>query len=172
MNVHYFSRKEPINPISPMTHFPSAVSESLFLFILFLLCQLTHSLNPHTHTLLIHFSPLLFATFTHSAQHYYAHHLLTFYFSFITVRIMLSNPLFPSISLYLCKTSCPKHNIKLHNYALTITTTTHGTCLWSRYPVLVIIRELEVLTWLPADNHSRQGVRQSQRGQRDKQSWT
>ena len=55
-------------------------------------------------------------------------------------------PSFSSISPYLCKTSCPKHDIKLHNYALTITMTTHGTCLWSRYPVLVIICELEVLT--------------------------
>ena len=62
------------------------------------------------------------------------------------VRIMLLHTHFPSISLYLCKTSCPKHNIKLHNYALMITMTTCGTCLWSRYPVLVIIHELEVLT--------------------------
>ena len=59
-------------------------------------------------------------------------------------------PSFSSNSLYLCKTSCPKHNIKLHNYALTITTTTCGMCLWSRYPVLVIIRELEVLTSRPS----------------------
>ena len=39
------------------------------------------------------------------------------------VRIMPLYSLFPSISPYLCKTSCPKHNVKLHNYALTITTT-------------------------------------------------
>ena len=51
---------------------------------------------------------------------------------------------------YLCKTSFPKHDVKLHNYALTITTTTRGTCLWSRYPVLVIICELEVLTSRPS----------------------
>ena len=35
----------------------------------------------------------------------------------IPVRIMPSYPSFSSISPYLCKTSCPKHNIKLHNYA-------------------------------------------------------
>ena len=52
-------------------------------------------------------------------------------------------PSFSSISPYLSKTSCPRHNVKLHNYALMITTTTLGTCLWSRYPVLVIICELE-----------------------------
>ena len=66
------------------------------------------------------------------------------------MRIMLSYPLFPSIFLYLCKTPCPKHDIRLHNYVLTITTTTRGTCLWSRYPVLVIICELEVLTSRPS----------------------
>ena len=54
-----------------------------------------------------------------------------------TVRIMLLYLLFSSISPYLCNTSCPKHKIKLHNYVLTITTTTHGMCLWSRYPVFV-----------------------------------
>ena len=68
----------------------------------------------------------------------------------LIVRIMPLYPLFPSISPYLCKTSCPKHNVKLHNYALTITTTTRGTCLWSKYPVLVIICELEVLTSRPS----------------------
>ena len=66
------------------------------------------------------------------------------------VRIMPLYLLFPSISPYLCKTSCPKHDVKLHHYALTITTTTHGTCLWSRYPVLVIIHELGVLTSRPS----------------------
>ena len=66
------------------------------------------------------------------------------------VRIMPSHPSFSSISLIYCKTSCPKHNVKLHNYALTITTTTRGTCLWSRYPVLVIIRELEDSTSRPS----------------------
>ena len=66
------------------------------------------------------------------------------------VRIMLSLPSFSSIFLIYCKTSCSKHDVKLHNYALTITTTTRGTCLWSRYPVLVIIRELEVSTSRPS----------------------
>ena len=56
-------------------------------------------------------------------------------------------PLFPQFLPIYCKTSCPRHDVKLHNYALTITTTTRGTCLWSRYPVLVIIRELEVLNF-------------------------
>ena len=59
-------------------------------------------------------------------------------------------PSFSSISPYLCKTSCPKHDVELHNYALTITTTIHGMCLWSRYPVLVIIHELGVLTSRPS----------------------
>ena len=63
------------------------------------------------------------------------------------VRIMPLLPSFSSISPIYCKTSCPRHDIKLHNYALTITTTTCGTCLWSRYPVLVIIRELEALNF-------------------------
>ena len=63
------------------------------------------------------------------------------------VRIMPSLPSFSSISPIYCKTSCPKHDVKRHNYALTITTTTRGTCLWSRYPVLVKIRELEVLNF-------------------------
>ena len=56
----------------------------------------------------------------------------------------------PPFFLFNCKTPCPKHDVKLHNYALTITTTTHGTCLWSRYPVLVIIRELEASTSRPS----------------------
>ena len=68
----------------------------------------------------------------------------------VSVRIMPSLPSFSSISSIYCKTSCPKHNVKRHNYALTITTTTRGTCLWSRYPVLVIIRELEDLTSRPS----------------------
>ena len=66
------------------------------------------------------------------------------------VRIMPSHHSFSSISPIYCKTSCPKHDVKLHNHALTITTTTRGTCLWSRYPVLVIIRELEDLTSRPS----------------------
>ena len=33
------------------------------------------------------------------------------------VRIMLSHPSFSSIFPIYCKTSCPRHNIKLHNYA-------------------------------------------------------
>ena len=66
------------------------------------------------------------------------------------VRIMLSLPSFSSISPIYCKTSCPKHDVKRHNYALTITTTTRGTCLWSKYPVLVIIRELEASTSRPS----------------------
>ena len=68
----------------------------------------------------------------------------------VTVRIMPTYPSFSSISPIYCKTSCPKHDVKLHNYALTITTTTRGTCLWSRYPVLVIIRELEDSTSRPS----------------------
>ena len=59
-------------------------------------------------------------------------------------------PLFPQFLPIYCKTSCPKHDVKLHNYALTITTTTCGTCLWSRYPVLVIICELEDSTSRPS----------------------
>ena len=66
------------------------------------------------------------------------------------VRIMPSLPSLSSISPIYCKTSCPKHDVKRHNYALTITTTTRGTCLWSKYPVLVIIRELEDLTSRPS----------------------
>ena len=66
------------------------------------------------------------------------------------VRIMPSLPSFSSISPIYCKTSCPKHDVKRHNYALTITTTTRGTCLRSRYPVLVIIRELEDSTSRPS----------------------
>ena len=68
----------------------------------------------------------------------------------LSVRIMPSLPSFSSISPIYCKTSCPKHDVKLHNYALTITTTTRGTCQWSRYPVLVIIRELEDSTSRPS----------------------
>ena len=59
-------------------------------------------------------------------------------------------PLCPLFLPIYCKTSCPKDDVKLHNYALSITTTTRGTCLWSRYPVLVIIRELEALTSRPS----------------------
>ena len=66
------------------------------------------------------------------------------------VRIMPLRPSFSSIFPIYCKTSCPRHDVKLHNYALTITTTTRGMCLWSTYPVLVIIRELEVLTSRPS----------------------
>ena len=66
------------------------------------------------------------------------------------VRIMPLLPSFSSISPIYCKTSCPKHDVKLHNYALMITTTTRGTCLRSRYPVLVIIRELEDSTSRPS----------------------
>ena len=58
------------------------------------------------------------------------------------VRIMLSYPLFPSISLYLCKTSCPKHNIKLHNYATQLLRQ-HMACAYGQdTPILVMIREL------------------------------
>ena len=66
------------------------------------------------------------------------------------VRIMPTLPSFSSISPIYCKTTCPKHDVKRHNYALTTTTTTRGTCLWSRYPVLVIIRELEDSTSRPS----------------------
>ena len=66
------------------------------------------------------------------------------------VRIMPSLPSFSSISPIYYKTSCPKHDVKRHNYALTITTTTRGTSLRSRYPVLVIIRELEDSTSRPS----------------------
>ena len=33
------------------------------------------------------------------------------------VRIMPSHPSFSSISPIYCKTSCPRHDVKLHNYA-------------------------------------------------------
>ena len=49
-----------------------------------------------------------------------------------TVRIVLLYPLFPHFLPILFKTSCLKHNVKLHNYALMTTHITHGLCLWSR----------------------------------------
>ena len=39
---------------------------------------------------------------------------------------MLLYPLFPLFFLFIAYTPCPKHDVKLHNYALTTTTTTCG----------------------------------------------
>ena len=71
---------------------------------------------------------------------------------------MSMSPSFLISFLFISTIPCPKHDVKLHNYALTITTTTRGTCLWSRYPVLDVIRELEDLLQgppLPVDDHRR-----------------
>ena len=71
---------------------------------------------------------------------------------------MPMSPSFLISFLFISTIPCPKHDVKLHNYALTITTTTRGTYLWSRYPVLDIIHELEDLLQgppLPADDHRR-----------------
>ena len=74
------------------------------------------------------------------------------------VRIMPMSPSFSIFFLFIVTIPCPKHDVKLHNYALMITTTTHDMCPWSRYPVLDVTCELEDLLQgpsLPADNHGR-----------------
>ena len=64
------------------------------------------------------------------------------------VRIMPMSPSF-SISFSIISTiSCPKHDIILHNYALTITTTTRGTCLWSMSESLFYFALFTLLTSL------------------------
>ena len=76
----------------------------------------------------------------------------------IGVRIMPISLSFSISFQFISTIPCPKHDVKLHNYALTITTTTHGMCLWSRHPVLDIICELEDFLQgplLPADDHRR-----------------
>ena len=65
------------------------------------------------------------------------------YLSFISMRIMPMSPSFSIIFLFISTIPCPKHDIKLYNYTFTITMTTHGMCLWSRYPVLDIICECQ-----------------------------
>ena len=106
--------------------------------------RFTRSVGDRSSSTLPHAKQHLFKPFCGARKHQSGVHILD------GVRIMPSLPSFSSILPIYCKTSCPKHDVKLHNYALTITTTTRGTCLWSRYPVLVIIRELEDSTSRPS----------------------
>ena len=55
------------------------------------------------------------------------------------VRIMPKSPSFSISFQFVSTIPWPKHDVKLHNYALTITMTTSGTCLWSRYPSLLTL---------------------------------
>ena len=65
------------------------------------------------------------------------------------VRIMPLYPLFPQISPYLCKTSCPRHDVKLHNYASQLLRQHVARAYGQDTPVLVIICKLKVLTSRP-----------------------